>query len=463
MTTPSPAPALPEPAPPLPGSGGRPEPRKMRRIAVASVIGTTVEWYDLFVFGTASALVFDKIFFPELDGTVGTILAFLTFASAYLARMAGAVLFGHFGDRVGRKSMLLISLMTMGAATFAIGLVPDYATIGVAAPFLLLALRVVQGLALGGEWGGAVLMTVEHAPDGRRGFFGSTVQIGVPIGTLLANAVFLLVATVTDTGQLLAWGWRIPFLVSAALVAVGIYIRLHIEETSTFQAVRETGTKAKIPFYVLMRHYWRQVLLGGIATLSTGSTFTLMITSGVSYGTQELGHPKNLMLSVVMASCALAFVLIPFFGHLSDRFGRKPVIYAGIAAEALFAFPFFRLLDSGSAPLLFLGYGLMTVAFSANYGPIATFLAELFGTRVRYSGLSVAYMLSGLLGSAATPAITVWLLSLTGDSASIAWYILGAALVSLTALFLLSETRFGSLGEDDDPAEAGSPAKEAVV
>ncbi|MFE5844297.1 MFS transporter [Streptomyces niveus] len=295
MTTRIPAPAPPEPATPRPGSGTGPDPRKMRKIAVASVIGTTVEWYDLFVFGTASALVFDKIFFPQLDGTVGTLLAFLTFASAYLARMVGAVIFGHFGDRVGRKSMLLISLMTMGAATFAIGLVPDYNTIGVAAPLLLLALRFIQGLALGGEWGGAVLMTVEHAPAGRRGFFGSTVQIGVPIGTLLANGVFLLVATHTDSAQLLDWGWRIPFLVSAVLVAVGIYIRLHIEETSTFQAVRETGTKAKIPFFALMRQYWRQVLLGGIATLSTGSTFTLMITSGVNYGTQELGAVSRIM------------------------------------------------------------------------------------------------------------------------------------------------------------------------
>ncbi|MFJ5223302.1 MFS transporter [Streptomyces sp. NPDC088400] len=464
MTIRTPDPTAPEPSAVGPATpektvGAQPEPRKMRKIAVASVIGTTVEWYDLFVFGTASALVFDKIFFPQLDGTIGTLLAFLTFASAYLARMVGAILFGHFGDRVGRKSMLLTSLMMMGIATFAIGLVPDYNTIGVAAPLILLGLRVVQGLALGGEWGGAVLMTVEHAPSHRRGFFGSMVQIGVPIGTLLANAVFLVVASNTDTAELLSWGWRIPFLISAVLVGVGIYIRLHIEETSTFQAVRQAGAKAKIPFFVLMRQYWRQVLLGGVATLSTGSTFTLMITSGVSYGTQELGHSKNLMLWVVMASCAIAFTLIPLFGRLSDRFGRKPVIYAGIAAEAVLAFPFFWLLDTGSSSLVFVAYALMTVAFAANYGPIATFLAELFGTRVRYSGLSVAYMLSGLLGSAATPAITVGLLSLTGESSSIAWYILAAALVSLIALFLLSETRFGNIDEVD----AESPASHNEV
>lgn len=430
-----------------PTAGSRLDAAKMRRISTASVIGTTVEWYDLFLFGTASALVFDKVFFPDFDGAVGTILAFLTFASAYLARMVGAVFFGHFGDRLGRKSMLLVSLITMGVATFAIGLVPSYQTIGAAAPFLLLGLRVVQGLALGGEWGGAVLMTVEHAPDNRRGFFGSMVQVGVPIGTLLANGAFLLVASNVSESALLSWGWRIPFLASAVLVGVGVYIRLHIEETPSFQAVRQEGVKAKIPFLALMRRHWRQVLLGGVATLSTGSTFTVLVASGVSYGTKDLGHSKSLMLWAVMGACVVAFVAIPYFGRLSDRVGRKPVIYAGIAAEGVLAFPFLWLLDARSVPLVFVAYALMMLAFAANYGPIATFLAELFGARVRYSGLSVAYMLSGLLGSAATPVVTAWLLAGTGSSASIAWYVLGAAAVSLSALFLLAETRFGDIDE----------------
>ncbi|WP_406494999.1 MHS family MFS transporter [Streptomyces sp. NBC_00846] len=440
-----------------PTTGSRLDATKMRRISLASMVGTTVEWYDLFLFGTASALVFGKVFFPEFDGAVGTILSFLTFASAYLARMVGAVLFGHFGDRLGRKSMLLISLTTMGVATFAIGLVPGYATLGVAAPLLLLGLRVVQGLALGGEWGGAVLMTVEHAPENRRGFFGSMVQIGVPIGTLLANGAFLLVASTTSSDALYSWGWRIPFLASAILVGIGFYIRLHIEETPSFQAVREEGVKARIPFFALMSRYWRQVLLGGVATLSTGSTFTLMVASGVSYGTNDLGHSKNLMLWAVMVACAIAFLAIPYFGRLSDRVGRKPVIYAGIAAEAVLAFPFFWLLDTGSALGVFVAYTLMMLAFSANYGPIATFLAELFGTRVRYSGLSVAYMLSGLLGSAATPAVTAWLLSVTGSSSSIAWYVLGAASLSLLALLLLAETRFGDI--DEPGVESRSAAR----
>lgn len=414
---------------------------KMRKIATASVIGTTVEWYDLFLFGTASALVFNQVFFPNLPPAVGTILSFLTFAAAYVARTLGAILFGHFGDRIGRKSMLLISLITMGAATFAIGLVPDFATIGIAAPFILLGLRIVQGLALGGEWGGAVLMTVEHAPENKRGWYGSLVQVGVPFGTLLANLAFLIVTASISQEALLTWGWRVPFLASVILVAVGIYIRLNIEETPSFQQVREQGAKAKLPFAYLMKHYWKEVLLGGIATLSTGSTFTLMVASGVNYGTSELGHSASLMLWAVFASCFIGLIFIPFFGRLSDRYGRKPIIAAGIIAEIVLAFPFFWLMNTGTVGGVFLAYGLMMLAFSANYGPIATFLAELFGSKVRYSGLSVAYMLSGLLGSAITPAVTVWLLDLTGQSDSMAWYIAAAAGLSFVALMLLTDNR----------------------
>lgn len=413
---------------------------QMRRISIASVIGTTVEWYDLFLFGTASALVFSKVFFPELDGAIGTLLAFLTFASAYVARMVGAILFGHFGDRLGRKSMLLVSLIGMGAATFAIGLVPDYAAIGVAAPLILLTLRIIQGLALGGEWGGAVLMTVEHAPADRRGFYGSMVQVGVPVGTLLANLAFLIIASTVSEEALLSWGWRIPFMVSALLVLFGIYVRLSIEETPAFQAVKQEGARAKIPFVALMRTHWRQVLLGGLACVSTGSTFTLLTTLGLSYGTKNAGFTKTEMLVAVMISCATALFAIPYFGGLSDRIGRRPIILGGIVFEALLAFPLFWMIGTGSFGWLVLAYVLMMLAFSANYGPIATFLAELFGSQVRYSGLSVSYMLSGLLGSATTPVITSALLSATGSASAVAWYAVGGAMLSLICLLLLTET-----------------------
>jgi len=431
---------------------------KMRKISTASVIGTTVEWYDLFVFATASALVFNKIFFPSFDPLVGTMLAFGTFAAAYAARIVGAALFGHFGDRLGRKSMLLISLVTMGAATFTIGLLPAYASIGIAAPILLLTLRIIQGLALGGEWGGAVLMVVEHAPRNRRGFYGSLVQIGVPGGTLIANLVFLVIAGAMPEEALLAWGWRIPFLASALLVAIGIYIRLTLEETPSFKAVKDAGAKAKIPFAELMHKYWKQVLLGGIATLSTGTSFNIMVAFGLTYGKEQLGFTSNTMLLAVLVACACGLFLIPAFGRLSDRIGRKRVIIGGIVAEAVVAFPMFWLMDTKSIPLVICAYILMMTAFSANYGPIATFLAELFGARVRYSGLSIAYMLSGLLGSAATPAITTALLAATGTGSSVAWYMIGSATLSLIALLLLAENARGNIDTIDGAPEEGAEA-----
>jgi metabolite-proton symporter len=415
-------------------------PRSMTRIAVASVIGTTVEWYDLFLFATASALVFNKVFFPSFDPLVGTLLAFGTFASAYLARMVGAALFGHFGDRLGRKSMLLFSLVLMGVATFAIGLLPDYRAIGVWAPVLLLTLRVVQGLALGGEWGGAVLMAVEHAPGHQRGLYGSWVQIGVPAGTLLANLVFLAINALLPSEDMLSWGWRIPFLASILLVLVGAYIRLNVTETPTFSKVKHSSEQAKVPFLDLMRRSWKTVLLGGVATMSTGSSFNLIVAFGLSYGTQTLGFTRNTMLTIVLLSCAACVALLPFFGWLSDRVGRRPVIIGGIVAEALVAFPLFWLMDTKTFAGALLGYLLMMAAFAANYGPIATFLAELFGTRVRYSGLSIAYMLAGVLGSAATPFVTTWLLAATGQGSSVAWYMIGTAILSAGALMLLVET-----------------------
>lgn len=412
----------------------------MKKIAAASVIGTTVEWYDLFVFATASALVFNKVFFPGFVPLIGTLLAFGTFASAYLARIVGAALFGHFGDRLGRKSMLLVSLVTMGIATFAIGLLPNYSSIGIWAPILLLGLRIVQGLALGGEWGGAVLMAVEHAPENKRGLYGSWVQIGVPAGTLIANLAFLTCNAVMSNEALLSWGWRIPFLASALLVAVGLYIRMNTSETPSFSKVKEASAQVKLPLAEVLTRNWKQVLLGGVATMSTGTSFNLIVAFGLTYGTQTLGFSRNAMLAIALISCAACIVLLPLFGRLSDVVGRKPVIIGGIVAEALFAFPLFWLLDLRAFPFALLGYLLMMTAFAANYGPIATFLAELFGTKVRYSGLSISYMLSGLLGSAATPIITTALLSATGRGSSVAWYMIGSAAISAGALLLLAET-----------------------
>lgn len=411
--------------------------RSIKTIAIASVIGTTVEWYDLFVFATASALVFNKVFFPSFVPLIGTLLAFGTFASAYLARMVGAALFGHFGDRLGRKSMLLVSLVMMGISTFCIGLLPDYASIGIWAPLLLLTLRIVQGLALGGEWGGAVLMAVEHAPGHQRGLYGSWVQIGVPAGTLIANLVFLLSNVMLPDGALLAWGWRIPFLISVLLVFVGLYVRLNTSETPSFRRIQKANAQVKVPLAALLSKHWKRVLLGGIATMSTGTSFNLIVAFGLTYGTQTLGFSSGAMLTIALIACALCLLLLPAFGWLSDRIGRRPVIMGGIVAEALLAFPLFWLLDAREFSLALLGYLLMMTAFAANYGPIATFLAELFGPEIRYSGLSVSYMLSGLLGSAATPIVTTALLSATGKGSSVAWFMVGSAVISATALWRL--------------------------
>jgi MFS family permease len=266
------------------------------------------------------------------------------------------------------------------------------------------------------------------------------VQIGVPAGTLIANLVFLLSNAVLADGALLAWGWRIPFLVSVLLVFVGLYVRLNTSETPTFRKVKDADAQVKVPLAELLSKHWKQVLLGGIATMSTGTSFNLIVAFGLTYGTQTLGFSRGAMLTIALISCALCILMLPAFGRLSDLIGRKPVIVGGIVAEALLAFPLFWLLDTREFPFALLGYLLMMTAFAANYGPIATFLAELFGTQVRYSGLSVSYMLSGLLGSAATPIITTALLSATGKGSSVAWFMVGSAAVSTGALLLLAET-----------------------
>ena len=422
--------------------------RQPARAATAAFIGTMIEWYDFYIYATAAALVFGSLYFPSHDPFVSTMASFATFAVGFFARPIGGLIFGHLGDRIGRKKALMTTLMMMGIATVCVGLLPDFSKVGVLAPVLLVLLRVVQGIAVGGEWGGAVLMAVEHAPANRRGVYGSWVQIGVPAGTLLANLVFLLMAGAMANEDLLSWGWRVPFLASALLVAIGLYVRLNTAETPTFKIVKATDTVAKVPFLELFAKSWKFVLLGGVACMSTGSSFTLIVAFGLNYGTQALHISRNGMLGIVMISCAVCVVLLPLFGWLSDRVGRRPVIVGGILAEAVVAFPMFWLMDTQTFAGALAGYLLMMAAFAANYGPIATYLAELFGTKVRYSGLSISYMLSGVLGSATTPVVTTWLLSATGKGSSVAWYMIGSALISATALMVLTETAKKDLTKD---------------
>ena len=420
-------------------AGHHPMTAEERRVVFASSLGTVFEWYDFYLYGSLAAII-AKHFFAGVNETTSFIFALLAFAAGFAVRPFGAIVFGRVGDMIGRKYTFLITIVIMGLSTALVGLLPSYASIGVVAPIVLITLRLLQGLALGGEYGGAATYVAEHAPKGRRGFFTAWIQTTATLGLFLSLLVIMACRTLMGNEVFEDWGWRVPFLLSVLLIALGLYIRLNIHETPSFKAVENKGAQVKVPLLEVFRKYWKQVILGGVAAMSTGTSYNLIVAFGLTYGTQTLGFSRGEMLSVVLVACAACIVMLPVFGALSDRFGRKPIIIGGIIAEALVAFPMFWLMDTKELGLVFAGYLLMMTAFAANYGPIATFLAELFGTRVRYSGLSISYMLCGLLGSAATPLVTTALLSLTGKGSSIAWYMVASAIVSLIALLLLTET-----------------------
>ncbi|TVT25376.1 MHS family MFS transporter [Amycolatopsis acidiphila] len=422
----------------------------------ASAVGTTVEWYDFFIYGTAAGLVFNKLFFPQFDAVIGTLLSFATFSAAFVARPIGGVLFGHFGDRIGRKSVLVLTLSIMGTTTFAVGVLPSYGTIGVAAPVILVTLRFVQGLSLGGEYGGAVLMAVEHAPSHRRGYYGSWVQMGVPAGLMLGNAVFLAFGAMSPE-SFLSWGWRVPFLIGGVFVLAGLAVRLKLGESPSFDRLKDKENVVKLPIAVVLRQYPKQVLLTGGAYLSIGVTFYLTTVFGLSYGAQQVGFSRNSMLWIVLAAMALTFVTLPVFGALSDRFGRKPVFAAGTVAMGVLAFPWFWLLGTGSFLLAALGYLLICTGFSAAFGPLAAFFAEAFETKIRYSGISFGYTLGTLASSALAPIVATWLLDRTGGVTAVAWYMVCTAVLSLLCTFALRETYGSKLPDQTRTASRSKP------
>jgi len=422
------------------GGEGTGQTSSIRQVALASFIGTAIEWYDFFLYGTAAALVFGTLFFPDFSPLAGTLLAFSTYAVGFLARPLGGVVFGHFGDRIGRKSMLVLSLLIMGVATFFIGLLPSFESIGVLAPILLVTLRLFQGVGVGGEWGGAVLMAVEHAPRGRRGFYGSWPQMGVPAGLLLANLVFFISSASMSQEAFLAWGWRIPFLLSIVLVAVGLFIRLRILETPAFTQVKESGTEAQMPIIDVLRTYPKNVLLAMGMRIAENGTFYILTAFVLTYITQQLGLEQNTGLIGVLIAATIGLAAIPFFGALSDRIGRRPVYLFGSVFSLLIAFPFFWLLNTGIAPLVWLAIVLgVNVGHNAMYGPQAAFFSELFGTRVRYSGASLGYQLASVLAGGLSPLIAVALLASYGYVA-VALYMAGMALITVISVILATET-----------------------
>jgi len=406
------------------------------RVLFASLIGTTIEFFDFYIYATAAVLVFPKLFFPSGDPASATLQSLATFALAFFARPVGSALFGHFGDRVGRKATLVAALLTMGFSTVAIGLLPSYASIGIAAPLLLALCRLGQGLGLGGEWGGAVLLATENAPPGKRAWYGMFPQLGAPLGFFCSTGVFLVLTDWLTDAQFFAFGWRIPFLASAMLVAVGLYVRLKLSETPAFLEALENNERVRLPMLRVVTHHAPVLVLGMFASLATFVLFYLMTVFALSWATSALGYARKDFLTLQMISVAFFAIGIPLSALLADRSGRRAILLAASAAILLFGLvfaPLFTTAASGGA-LVFMSLGMFLMGLT--YGPLGTALAELFPTAVRYTGASLAFNFAGIIGASLAPYIATWLASHYGLQ-FVGYYLAGAATITLVALALI--------------------------
>jgi metabolite-proton symporter len=420
------------------GSGTTP----LRRVVMASLIGTTIEWYDFFLYGSAAALVFNKLFFPEFDPLTGTLLAFATYALGFVARPVGGIVFGHFGDRIGRKRLLMLSLVLMGLATILIGLLPTYPQIGLWAPMALIALRLIQGFAVGGEWGGAVLMAAEHGDAARRGFWASWPQAGVPAGNLLAAAVLALMAAVQSESDFLAWGWRVPFILSALLVAVGWYIRNRVAESPMFEAELDAAeAPARVPAIEVLRERPKALVLGAGLRVGENISYYILTVFSLTFLVDVSKESRSLALNALLIGAAVQFFGIPLFAFLSDRIGRRPVYAVGAFGLAAWCFILFGLLGSGDTASIILALVVGLVLHGAMYGPQAAFITELFPTRIRYSGVSLAYQLTSIIAGSLAPIIALWIYKTYGSATPVAVYVAAACLISGASALLARETR----------------------
>jgi len=410
-------------------------------VAFAGTIGTIIEWYDFLIYGTAAALVFNSVFFPTVDPLTGTLAALGSYAVGFLARPLGGAIFGHFGDRLGRKTMLMLTMMIMGFGTFLIGILPTYAQIGIWAPILLTALRFIQGIGLGGEWGGASLMVLEHAPAHRRGFYGSLVQVGFPLGLVCSSAVFALV-TMMPNADFRAWGWRVPFLISIVLVALGVFIRARVPETPVFQAMQARNDIAANPFFESIVNSPRSFLVALGLKLSEVSWVYMLTVFVVVYATTKLGLPKSLLLNAILWAALIELISIPLFGFLSDVIGRRPFYFIGVAFTVGFAFPLFWMLDTKNP-----GVVILAIVVALNFGhglmfaPESTYLPELFGARTRYSGASFGFQASAAIGGGFAPIIATALAAAMGGTAGVSIMLIMLAVVTLIAALFARETK----------------------